>query len=75
MDKYVSGAELASIEAGPRYLTTEEIADLVRQKAETVRYWRHVGTGPKSFRLPGSRRVLYAREDVEAWIAAARENA
>jgi hypothetical protein len=37
--------------------------------AETVRYWRHVGKGPKSFKVPGGRRVLYAVEDVESWLA------
>jgi excisionase family DNA binding protein len=52
------------------YLTTAEVAAKVRTPAETVRYWRHIGTGPKSFKL--GRRVLYAREDVEAWIASAR---
>jgi excisionase family DNA binding protein len=55
----------------PEFLTTEEVADLLRTSPETVRYWRHVGKGPKSFK-PGGRRVLYAREDVDAFIAAAR---
>ena len=43
--------------------------------AETLRYYRHLrnGKGPKSFVL-GGRRVLYAVEDVEAWIEAARES-
>ena len=62
-------------QAGRRYLTTEEVADLCRAEAETVRYWRSIGRGPKSFRLPGSRRVLYAADDVEAFIAAARDGA
>lgn len=57
----------------PDYFTTEEFADLVRSPAETVRYWRHVGKGPKSFKI--GRRVLYAREDVEAFIAEARREA
>jgi excisionase family DNA binding protein len=51
-------------------LITEEVAEMLRTPAETVRYWRHVGKGPKSFKV--GRRVLYAREDVEAFIAAAR---
>lgn len=54
------------------YLTTQEVADLLRTPAETVRYWRHVGKGPKSFKIPGGRRVLYAREDVQRFIAEAR---
>lgn len=57
----------------PEYLTTSEVADLFRASPETVRYWRHIGTGPKSFKL--GRRVLYAREDVEAYAREAREKA
>lgn len=52
------------------YLTTGEVADTLRTPVETVRYWRHVNKGPKSFKV--GRRVLYAREDVEAFIAEAR---
>lgn len=52
------------------YLTTEEVAALLRTTPQTVRYWRHVGKGPQSFKV--GRRVLYARVDVEAWVAAAR---
>lgn len=52
------------------YLTTEELATNLRTTPETVRYWRHVGKGPKSFKV--GRRVLYAREDVERFIAEAR---
>lgn len=52
-------------------MTTEEVAELLRTSSETVRYWRHADKGPKSFKV--GRRVLYAREDVEAFIAAARE--
>ncbi len=52
------------------YLTTEEVSTKLRTPVETVRYWRHVGKGPKSFKV--GRRVLYAVEDVEAFIAAAR---
>ena len=53
-----------------KYLTTEELAAELRTTPETCRYWRHVGKGPKSFRV--GRRVLYAVEDVEAFIAEAR---
>ncbi|TSD62808.1 helix-turn-helix domain-containing protein [Aeromicrobium piscarium] len=57
----------------PKFLTTEELAELVRQPPETVRYWRHVGKGPASFKL--GRRVLYERTDVEAWITEAKAGA
>jgi excisionase family DNA binding protein len=53
------------------YLTTDEVAKITRTPAETVRYWRHVGKGPKSFKL--GRRVLYAAEDVQDFIEAARK--
>jgi len=56
----------------PKILITAEVAELVRAPIETVRYWRHVGKGPKSFKV--GRRVLYAIEDVEAWIAQAKVN-
>jgi excisionase family DNA binding protein len=56
----------------PDYLTTSDVATVLRTSPETVRYWRHESKGPKSFKV--GRRVLYAREDVEAWIAAARED-
>jgi len=56
----------------PKNLITAEVAELVRAPIETVRYWRHVGKGPKSFKV--GRRVLYAIEDVDAWIAQAKVN-
>ncbi|WP_138760491.1 helix-turn-helix transcriptional regulator [Modestobacter altitudinis] len=49
-------------------LTITEAAGLVRAPVATLRYWRHLGTGPRSFRL--GRRVLYRREDLRAWIDA-----
>ena len=54
-----------------KYLTTAEVAELLRTPTETVRYWRHVGKGPHSFKV--GRKVLYAVEDVEAFIEKARE--
>jgi excisionase family DNA binding protein len=49
-------------------LTITEAAELVRAPVATLRYWRHLGTGPRSFRL--GRRVLYRRDDLRAWIDA-----
>lgn len=54
-----------------KYMTTNEVADLLRTSPETIRFWRHTGKGPKSFKV--GRRVLYAVEDVEAYVGAARE--
>jgi hypothetical protein len=57
----------------PKYLTTEEVAEMLRAPVESVRYWRHIGKGPQSFKV--GRRVLYAVEDVESFIAEARQGA
>lgn len=51
-------------------LTTIEVADLTRAPISTVRYWRYLGSGPRSFRL--GRRVVYLRRDVQEWIAKQR---
>ncbi len=49
-------------------LTITEAAELVRAPVATLRYWRHLGTGPTSFRL--GRRVVYSLDDLRAWIDA-----
>jgi DNA-binding transcriptional MerR regulator len=49
------------------YFTTADVAELCRTSPETVRYWRHTGYGPPSFRV--GRRVLYAAAEVERWLA------
>jgi predicted DNA-binding transcriptional regulator AlpA len=48
-------------------LTPAEVAERVRRPVATVKYWRAIGTGPKSANVGG--RVLYRESDVEAWIA------
>lgn len=50
-------------------LTTEEVAEYFRTAPGTVRYWRHIGRGPASFKV--GRRVLYRESDVQEWQAAA----
>jgi excisionase family DNA binding protein len=55
----------------PELLTISEAAELVRAPVATLRYWRHLGTGPRSFRL--GRRVLYRRDDLRAWIDTQRD--
>ncbi len=52
----------------PELLTITEAADVLRAPVATLRYWRHLGTGPNSFRL--GRRVLYRRVDLSTWIDA-----
>lgn len=48
------------------YMTTSEVAELCRTSPETVRFWRHVGKGPTSFKC--GRRVLYPKAEVQRWL-------
>lgn len=48
-------------------LTTLETAKLLNTPVGTLRWWRHVGSGPKGFRL-GARKVMYRRSDVLGWL-------
>ena len=48
--------------------TLAEVAELLRVPPATLRYWRHLGSGPRSFRV--GRHVRYYRTDVEAWLRA-----
>ncbi|TFV87056.1 DNA-binding protein [Blastococcus sp. CT_GayMR20] len=56
----------------PELLTITEAAELLRAPVATLRYWRHLGTGPRSFRL--GRRVLYRSEDLRSWIDAQHDD-
>lgn len=47
-------------------LTISEVAAILRTPVATLRYWRHLGIGPRSFKI--GRRVFYRRGDVEAWL-------
>ena len=52
--------------ANDELLTLPEVADLVRVPVATLRYWRHLGSGPRSFRI--GRTVRYWRSDVFQWL-------
>ena len=56
-------------EMGDKLLLIPEVSTVTRVPEATLRYWRHIGAGPRSFKL--GRRVVYKAADVEAWIAAA----
>jgi predicted DNA-binding transcriptional regulator AlpA len=47
-------------------LTMPEVAAVVRVPIATLRYWRHLGIGPRSFRV--GRSVRYWRTEVAAWL-------
>lgn len=49
-----------------KYLTTEEVATVARTSPSTVRYWRHIGKGPRGVKR--GRRVLYPESAVQAWL-------
>ena len=55
----------------PTLLTVPEAAAFLRTPAATLRYWRHLGVGPDSFRL--GRRVVYRFEDLVRWIDEQRD--
>lgn len=48
--------------------TANEVSAQTLVPVGTLRYWRHIGTGPESFKL--GRRVVYRQSAVDAWIAA-----
>ena len=57
----------------PKFLYQEDLSKMLHDKPlSTLRYWRHIGYGPKSFKIGG--RVVYKLEDVEQWIEAQYNN-
>ena len=54
----------------PELLTLAEAAALLRTPVATLRYWWHLGIGPKSFRL--GRRVV-TPADLISWLTEQRE--
>ena len=52
--------------ANDELLTLPEVADLVRVPVATLRYWRHLGCGPRSFKV--GRHVRYWRADLILWL-------
>jgi len=56
-----------------KWLTTVEVAEHYRTSPATVRYWRHIGYGPKGVKV--GRRVLYDAVEVESWLATLAKDA
>ena len=52
--------------ANDELLTMKEVANVVRVPVATLRYWRHLGSGPRSFRI--GRGVRYWRAEVLHWL-------
>lgn len=49
-------------------MSIKEVSAIVRVPEATLRYWRHLGSGPPSFRV--GRCVRYWRNEVAIWLEA-----
>jgi len=47
-------------------LTMQEVADYLRKSVATLRYWRHLATGPRGFKV--GKEVRYWKSDVILWL-------
>jgi excisionase family DNA binding protein len=52
--------------AGDEMLTLQEACAYLRIPEGTLRYWRHLGSGPHSFKI--GRHVRYWRTDLILWL-------
>ena len=53
-------------------LRPAEVSALTGVPAETLKYWRPRGKGPRWYRLEGAR-VVYDLADVETWLSQQRQ--
>jgi predicted DNA-binding transcriptional regulator AlpA len=51
---------------GDDMLTLQEACRFLRVPEGTLRYWRHLGSGPRSFKI--GRHVRYWRADLILWL-------
>lgn len=58
--------------ANDELLTIKEVAAIVRVPEATLRYWRYLSTGPRSFRI--GRSVRYWRTEVLHWLETQSNN-
>lgn len=54
-------------------LPTDDAAQFLGVATGTMRWWRHKGVGPKSFKVGG--KVMYKRADLQAYLDAQYANA
>lgn len=57
---------------GDGMLTLEETCALLRLPEGTLRYWRQIGAGPRSFKL--GRHVRYWKTDLLLWLSEQTKN-
>ncbi len=55
-----------STSLGDEMLTLQEACAFLRVPEGTLRYWRHLGAGPRSFKV--GRHVRYWRTDLILWL-------
>jgi len=55
-----------------KYLLETEVADMVRLTPKRLRERRAQGLPPAWVKLPHSKRILYEKSVIEAWLAAGR---
>lgn len=55
-----------STSLGDEMLSLQEACVLLRVPEGTLRYWRHLGAGPRSFKI--GRHVRYWRTDLILWL-------
>jgi hypothetical protein len=51
---------------GEQMLSLQEACEFLRVPEGTLRYWRHLGAGPRSFKV--GRHVRYWRADLILWL-------
>jgi hypothetical protein len=66
-DQATSKEYLRRLTEGDEILYLKEAASLVRKSEGTMRYYRHLGIGPRSFRH--GRNVAYWKIDLILWLA------
>lgn len=62
-------APTSETEASVQWHTTADVAERYRTAPGTVRYWRHIGYGPRG--VKNGRRVLYSDAELrrfDAWL-------
>lgn len=55
-------------EDAPTFYRADSLAELLGVSPQTIRWYRHAGTGPRGFRA-GGKSVLYAAAEVDRWLA------
>lgn len=57
--------------ADPEWLTTPEVAELLRVSVRTIHDWRQTHVGPPAYRV--GRQLLWKRHEVTAWVEQQRD--